>query len=148
METGQQQTCNILIVDDEKSIHQTIREVLTPDQDRASSKKGMKELAGRLFGTPAEVVWAESRYELTFCLQGEEAVEEVKRSIEAGRQYSMVFLDMRMPPGKDGLWTAEKIRELDPMVNILIMTAYSDIDPAEISARVQPVDKLLYAQKP
>ena len=148
MGTGQQQTCNILIVDDEKSIHQTIREVLTPDQDRASSKKGMKELAGRLFGAPAEVVRAESRYELTFCLQGEEAVEEIKRSIEAGRQYSMVFLDMRMPPGKDGLWTAEKIRELDPMVNILIMTAYSDIDPAEISARVQPVDKLLYAQKP
>jgi DNA-binding NarL/FixJ family response regulator len=53
-----------------------------------------------------------------------------------------------MPPGNDGLWTAERIRELDPMVNILIMTAYSDIDPAEISAKVQPVDKLLYAQKP
>jgi DNA-binding NarL/FixJ family response regulator len=148
MEAGQNQTCNILIVDDEKSVHQTINEVLSPDEERASSKKSMKELAGRLFDVPEEVASAENKYELTFCLQGEEAVEAVERSIEGGRQYSVVFLDMRMPPGKDGLWTAEKIRELDPMVNILIMTAYSDIDPVEISAKVQPVDKLLYAQKP
>jgi len=148
MAAEQYQKRNILIVDDEKSVHQTFKEILTPDEELAVSRKGMKELASRLFEVPEEEVWAENRYELTSCLQGEEAVEAVKKSIETDSRFSVVFLDMRMPPGKDGFWTAERIRELDPMVNILIMTAYSDIDPAEISAKVRPVDKLLYAQKP
>lgn len=137
----------ILIVDDEQSIHDSLSQVLAPAEKLSSSKEGVKNLAAKLFDTPPAGV-AAARYDLTFCYQGEKAVEEVALSIETDRNFSMVFLDMRMPPGKDGLWTAEKIRELDPMVNILIMTAYSDIDPVEISARVQPVDKLLYVQKP
>ena len=59
MEAGQHQTSNILIVDDEKSVHQAIKEVLTPDEERVSSRKSMKELAGRLFDMPAEMVGAE-----------------------------------------------------------------------------------------
>ena len=55
---------------------------------------------------------------------------------------------MRMPPGPDGVWAATQIRELDPAVEIVICTAYSDVDPCEIGGLVPPEDKLSYLQKP
>ena len=138
----------ILIVDDEKTVHDAISQVLAPDEAISSSRSGMKNLAAKLFKGKAESVEVRERYDLVSCSQGEDGVKAVAGSIADNRRFTMVFLDMRMPPGKDGLWTAEQIRELDPMINILIMTAYSDIDPTEISKRVPPVDKLLYVQKP
>ena len=55
---------------------------------------------------------------------------------------------MRMPPGPDGVWPASRIRELDPAIEIVICTAYSDVDPGEIGAIVPPEEKLSYLQKP
>jgi diguanylate cyclase (GGDEF)-like protein len=60
----------------------------------------------------------------------------------------VIFLDMRMPPGADGVWAATRIRELDPAVEIVICTAYSDTDPCEMGGIVPPEDKLSYLQKP
>jgi DNA-binding CsgD family transcriptional regulator len=53
-----------------------------------------------------------------------------------------------MPPGPDGVWAAERMRDLDPELEIVMVTAYSDINPAEIALRVPPPEKLLYVQKP
>ena len=71
-----------------------------------------------------------------------------KQASDAGNPIAVAFLDMRMPPGPDGAWAAERIRELDPEIEIVICTAYSDVDPAEIGRRVPPADKLFYLQKP
>ena len=60
----------------------------------------------------------------------------------------MAFIDIRLSPGPDGVWTAEHIRKVDPYVEIVIVTGYSDRDIREISLRVPPPDKLLYLQKP
>jgi diguanylate cyclase (GGDEF)-like protein len=60
----------------------------------------------------------------------------------------LVFLDMRMPPGPDGAWAASAIRALDADVDIVLATAYSDVDPTEVSARIPPAEKLFYLQKP
>jgi len=62
--------------------------------------------------------------------------------------FAVVFLDMRMPPGPDGVWAAARIRELDPAVEIVICTAYSDVDPRDIGGMVPPEEKLSYLQKP
>lgn len=137
----------ILVVDDEENIHLAIRQVLAPEGGRRSVRDGLRSLAATLFST-SDSVGDDALYELTSCRQGEEAVAAVAASIENDAPFAMVFLDMRMPPGRDGLWTARSIRELDDMVNILIMTAFSDVDPAQIGAEVRPADKLLYLQKP
>lgn len=137
----------ILVVDDEENIHQAIRQVLAPEAGRRSVRDGLRNLAATLFATSGASE-DDALYDLTFCHQGEEAVAAVAASLQGGAPYAMVFLDMRMPPGRDGLWTARRIRELDEMINILIMTAYSDVDPAQIAAEVRPADKLLYLQKP
>lgn len=137
----------ILVVDDEENIHLAIRQVLAPEGGRRSVRDGLRSLAATLFAT-SDAVGDDALYDLTFCRQGESAVAEVAASLGSDRRFAMVFLDMRMPPGRDGLWTACRIRELDDMVNILIMTAFSDVDPAQIAAEVRPADKLLYLQKP
>lgn len=87
-------------------------------------------------------------FDIVLCHQGEEAVEEVRTAIEENKPFAVAFLDVRMPPGQDGVTTAERIRELDQLIQIVIVTAYSDVDPLEISRRVPPTDKLLYIQKP
>jgi diguanylate cyclase (GGDEF)-like protein len=86
--------------------------------------------------------------EAVFCAQTEHAIAEVKRALALDLPFAVIFLDMRMPPGKNGIWAAARIRELDPAVEIVICTAYSDIDPAEVSALVPPEEKLSYLQKP
>jgi diguanylate cyclase (GGDEF)-like protein len=72
----------------------------------------------------------------------------VRTRLAAGQRFDVVFLDMRMPPGHDGAWAASAIRALDPEVDIVIVTAYSDVDPGALSSRIPPAEKLFYLQKP
>jgi diguanylate cyclase (GGDEF)-like protein len=72
----------------------------------------------------------------------------MRDALERGRPFALAFLDMRMPPGPDGAWAAGQIRTLDPTVDIVIASAYSDIEPQDLSARVPPADRLFYLQKP
>jgi PleD family two-component response regulator len=87
-------------------------------------------------------------FEPDFCDGAEAAVAAVRTALTAKQPYAVVFLDMRMPPGPDGVWAAAQIRELDPAIEIAVCTAYSDVDPADIGGRVPPEDKLSYLQKP
>ena len=87
-------------------------------------------------------------FRLTLCHQGDEAVEAVKRSLEEKQPFAMAFLDIRMTPGPDGIWTAEHIRALDPNIELVIVSGYSDVDTKEISKQIPPVQKLFYIQKP
>jgi diguanylate cyclase (GGDEF)-like protein len=72
----------------------------------------------------------------------------VRDALAADDPFAVVFLDMRMPPGPDGVWAAARIRELDPAVEIVLCTAYSDVDPRDIGGMVPPEEKLSYLQKP
>src|SRR6202021_2429926 len=83
-----------------------------------------------------------------FCDGAEAAVAAVRGALAADDPFAVAFLDMRMPPGPDGVWAAARIRELDPAIEIVICTAYSDVDPAEVGSIVPPEEKLSYLQKP
>ena len=72
----------------------------------------------------------------------------MREALAADDPFAVAFLDMRMPPGPDGVWAAARIRELDPAMEIVICTAYSDIDPRDIGGMVPPEEKLSYLQKP
>ena len=87
-------------------------------------------------------------FEVTCCSQGDDAVACVKRSIEENAPYALAFLDLNMPPGPDGQWTAEQIHGLDSSVNIVIVTGYRAGDSGELAHRASISDKLLYLQKP
>ncbi|WP_428566486.1 MAG: response regulator [Solidesulfovibrio sp. DCME] len=129
----------LLVADDEPRILDLFTEILCPAADVFD---GLDGLGG---GGPAA---PEARFELTCCRQGEEAVAAVAAAQREHRPYAAAFLDVRMPPGRGGLVAAEEIRALDPWVQIVVVTAFTDVDPAVIAARVPPADKLLYIQKP
>ncbi len=146
------QPIRVLIVDDEPEVREAYRQILTTD---AGAGKGnasaLAELRTRLFRKPAVAAGAQRpgvEFEAVLCDQAEAAVREVERALAAERPFAVVFLDMRMPPGKDGIWAAARIRELDPVIEIVICTAYSDVDPTDVGGIVPPEDKLSYLQKP
>lgn len=78
--------------------------------------------------------------------QGQEAIELVQEAYENDTPISVAFIDMRMPPGMNGLEAAEKIRAIDPRVYIVFVTAYSDVDLAQITHRIY--ENVLFIRKP
>ena len=143
----------VLVVDDEAEIRDAYRQILL-ESEASAEMAGFHELRSRLFRKPAsdsERTRTAARttvFEAVFCDQATAAVAAVKESLARNEPFAVVFLDMRMPPGPDGVWAATQIRELDPAVEIVICTAYSDADPGEIGGYVPPEDKLSYLQKP
>jgi diguanylate cyclase (GGDEF)-like protein len=147
IESPPKTSIRILIADDESAIRDSYRDILQP-KNSASAGRNLDDMRARLFGTHKTSTTAGERFDLTFCTGAEDAVQAVKDAGFDGQPYSVVFLDMRMPPGPDGLWAAIRIRELDPLVDIVVVTAYSEIDPEQISQQVPPTDRMFYLQKP
>ena len=132
----------ILIVDDTASIHQDFRKILCADEHGEPS---LDTLESALFGTTAPVRQA---FDLDSAYQGQEALALVKKALDAHSPYAMVFIDMRMPPGWDGLHTIEQLWEADPNLQIALCTAYSDYSFEAIEARLKYNDQLLILKKP
>jgi diguanylate cyclase len=152
MAANKRQSIRVLVVDDDPDILAAYRQVLNdsvPSNDRAA----IDGLRARLFASgggkrQSAAAAPYVSFEAIVCNGAEAAVEAVRQACAAGEPVSVAFLDMRMPPGPDGAWAAERIREIDPQMEIVICTAYSDVDPAELGRRVPPADKLFYLQKP
>ena len=87
-------------------------------------------------------------YDLDYASQGEEAYQKVKQAVQDKNPYQVAFVDMRMPPGWDGLETIEHVWKADPELQIVICTAYSDHSREEIIERLGASDRLLILKKP
>ncbi|SCW60285.1 MULTISPECIES: bifunctional diguanylate cyclase/phosphodiesterase [unclassified Pseudomonas] len=132
----------ILVVDDTPAIHQDFRKILSPS---AGSDDSLDDTESLLFGTPQV---SRLQFQIDSAYQGEEALELVKRAQAEGQPYAMVFADMRMPPGWDGLQTIERLWEADPRLQIALCTAFSDYSWETMSERIEFDDQLLILKKP
>ena len=143
----------VLVADDEAEVRDAYRQILL-DADMSSETAVFHNLRERLFSKnmPDPMakgpVSADTTFAPVFCEGAEAAVAAVRDALGADDPFAVVFLDMRMPPGRDGVWAAARIRELDPAVEIVLCTAYSDVDPRDIGGMVPPEEKLSYLQKP
>lgn len=140
----------VLVADDEEAVRDAYRAVFA-SVPTSGDAGALGALRAQLFGggaAAAPPTGTRALFEASLCSGAEEAVEAARRAIEQGRRFSVAFLDMRMPPGPDGAWAAARLRELDPTLDIVIATAYSDTDPREITALVPPEDRIFYVQKP
>ena len=132
----------ILIVDDATSIHLDFRKILCADADAEPS---LDTLEQTLFGTTTV---ARQAFILDSAYQGQEALDLVSRALATNAPYAMAFIDMRMPPGWDGLQTIEQLWNVDPNLQIALCTAYSDYSFEAIEARLKYNDQLLILKKP
>ncbi|NQX02530.1 response regulator [bacterium] len=133
----------ILVVDDNRAIHEDFRKILELDTVGAH----FDAVDAAFFGKPTPEP-AHSGFALDFASQGPEALAMV---IEANRQkkpYSLVFMDVRMPPGWDGVETTARLWEVDPNLQVVICTAYSDYSWEKMVARLGKSDRLLILKKP
>ena len=133
----------VLVADDEPMLLDSYRYViddLSPRRDR------MTELEEQLFG-PADTP-PTPEVELCCVRQGEAAVAQIRDALAAGRRFGAAFLDMRMPPGISGLETAKRIRALDSLINIVIVSGFTGVDARKITHEVPPADRLFFLAKP
>ena len=133
----------ILIVDDNKSIHDDIRKILA----LKISNKDIDQFEELLFDEKKKTSKSHD-FDIDDAYQGEEAIEKVEASYNEGNPYSMAFMDVRMPPGIDGIETIQRIWEKYPNLEIVICTAYSDYSWDEIMTRFGFTDQLLFMKKP
>lgn len=140
--TVSERNCRILIVDDSRAIHDDFRKILA----RKGGGHGDRSGGGELVGVPAEP--SAAGFELDSAYQGDEALGMIRKAAAEQRPYALAFIDVRMPPGWDGIETAEKILPVDPDLQIVICTAYSDYSWSGMAARLGRSDRLVILKKP
>ena len=133
----------ILVIDDSLSIHEDFRKILDSPKDSGSLDQARAALFGETPSLPPQ-----EHYELEFASQGREGCGMVHTAYGEGRPFAMAFVDMRMPPGWDGLETIENLWYVDPDLEVVICTAYSDHPWEDVSRRIGNTDKLLILMKP
>jgi PAS domain S-box-containing protein len=132
----------ILLVDDMPAIHEDFRKILA-DVESASD---LDEDEALLFG--GSIHTTSIRFELDSAYQGAQALEQVRAARLAACPYAMAFVDMRMPPGWDGVETIGRLWQEDPELQIVICTAFSDYSWTEVFAQLDVRDRLLILKKP
>ncbi len=136
------QNRRVLLADDTPAIHEDFRKILLP-QPAATN---LDDIEAALFGTAARK--SDVEFVLDSACQGQEAVAKVREALEADEPYAMAFIDMRMPPGWDGVETIEQLWLVDPRLQIVICTAYADQSWVEVFERLDARDRLLVLKKP
>ena len=133
----------ILIIDDDTRIHEDFRKILG-NKDKMSE---YDEIEASLFSE--EVNDSQKiKYELESAYQGEEGYEKILKANEEHKPFAMAFVDMRMPPGWDGLETIKRIWDVDTNIQLVICTAYSDYSWNEVLYHLGASDRLLILKKP
>jgi diguanylate cyclase (GGDEF)-like protein len=137
------QNLRVLVIDDNKAIHEDFRKIL----QAKDGEESFNQARASLFGDPP-LSEALVRFKVDCVDQGQAGLILVQKARGEGRPYAMAFVDMRMPPGWDGLETIERLWKEDAELQVVICTAYSDQPWEEITKRIGRNDKLLILQKP
>lgn len=132
----------ILIIDDNPQIHADFKKILL----EPPIQKGLAQEEDILFGQTS--VSLSLSYHIDSAYQGEEALNLVKKVLEIGQHYAIAFVDIRMPPGWDGVETISRIWKADPDIQIVICTAFSDYSWEKIYEKFGQTDRLLILKKP
>jgi diguanylate cyclase (GGDEF)-like protein len=135
----------ILVIDDNEAIHRDFRKVLG-GADAIEGQDALDVLESELLGEQQQ-----SRmpvFEIDSALQGEQGVQMAAAALAEGMPYAVAFVDMRMPPGWDGLKTIEHLWQADPGIQVVICSAHTDYEWSDVVQRLNHSDKLLVLRKP
>lgn len=138
----------ILVIDDNRAIHHDFAKIFEL-HGRAQARASLASLEAELFAeAPAPVVPSVMQFQASFAAQGEVGAQMVENAMARGEPFSVAFVDMRMPPGWDGVKTIRRLWEIDPELQCVICTAYSDYSWEDILEQLGVSDRLLLLRKP
>jgi signal transduction histidine kinase len=137
----------ILLIDDNDAIHQDFKKILGGGKTESSAVVDAK---AAFFGAaaPAKAAKSSTTFEIDSAFQGQQAVEKVRAAKAEGRPYAMAFVDVRMPPGWDGVETIARMWEVDPDLQTVICTAFADYSWDDMVAKLGSGDRWLILKKP
>jgi signal transduction histidine kinase len=135
----------ILVIDDQEAIHEDFRLILGPGHGDAD-EIALDDALSRL-GIPS-AARASAEFDLAFASQGRDGFELAKKARADGNPIAVAFVDVRMPPGWDGVETLAHIAEIDREIQFVAMTAYSDRDRRQMVDAVGEPSRLLFVKKP
>jgi diguanylate cyclase (GGDEF)-like protein/PAS domain S-box-containing protein len=131
----------LLVVDDTEAIHDDLKKILSPGDPGVN----LSDDEALLFGATNEPRVA---FEIDSAFQGQEGLQCVLRAMTERRPYALAFVDVRMPPGWDGVETIEHLWKADPDLQVVICTAHSDYNWNDISQRLGLSDNFVVLKKP
>ncbi len=134
----------ILVIDDNHPIHADFRKVLCPS---AEVDGGFDQLEEAMFGKPSGGLGGVT-FEITSAYRGQEGLAMVEAAVAKGARFALAFVDVRMPPGWDGIETVARIWQVDPDLQIVICTAYSDYSWEEMIEKIGNSDRMVLLKKP
>lgn len=137
------QNHRILVIDDNKDIHEDFRKILGPK----ALSDSFDEADAALFGTDAAQIEL-PKFQIDSAFQGQEGLDLIQASLRENRPYAMAFVDVRMPPGWDGVETTARIWEKYPDLQVVICTAYSDYSWEDMLKKLGYSDRLVVLKKP
>lgn len=135
----------LLVVDDDRNIHQDYERCLGIEDGKAPELDALRD---QLFGAPPRQADEDRRFALVHAFSGEQAVDLVRQRVAEGRPFAVAFVDMRMSPGWNGIETIIRMWQIDPRMQIVVCTAFSDFTWAEVLAEIGRSDGLHLLRKP
>ncbi len=135
----------ILIIDDNETIHADFRKILAPS---TAADARLQDAEALLFGHSAGTSVTAPAYQIDSACQGQEGLQKVQLAAKEGRPYALAFVDVRMPPGWDGIETVDHIWRVCPELPVVICTAYSDYSWSDMMLRLGHADNLVVLRKP
>jgi PAS domain S-box-containing protein len=132
----------ILVIDDNQAIHDDMRKILLGE---AETQERLQDDEAFLFGVEAVPI---TKFAIDSAYQGQEGLAKLEQSVAQGRPYALAFVDVRMPPGWDGVETIDHLWRVYPNLQVVMCSAYSDYSWIDMQRRLGRSEKLLILKKP
>jgi len=140
-------TNRVLVVDDDQLLIDEYLRCFGTDFEPDLAITTLTDLEKVLFGEETDERGA-ARFEVDARSQGDAAIKAVLDACKTGNPYAIVFIDVRLPPGMDGIEAAKKIREIDPNINIVVVTGSLGTGQEDLGTAIPPADKIFFFKKP
>lgn len=141
-----QEIIRVLVADDDERVIECYREAFG-SAEPTQQMRVLDALAAELFDTTKDLE-DQPKFEIVTCNQGVDAIQAAAMARDEGEPFDVVILDVRMPPGIDGVEAGRQIRKRDPDVEIIFVSGNSDMPIEEMQRRVPPPVHLHYFHKP
>jgi signal transduction histidine kinase len=135
----------VLVIDDNRSIHDDFRTILGAESGADAS---LEAASAALFETTAPAPATAPSFQIDSAYQGQEGLEMIRRALQENSPYAMAFVDVRMPPGWDGIETIARIWQDYPDLQVVVCTAYSDYSWEQMVEKLGQSDRLVILKKP